>query len=65
VFEASNEAAIQTEEQVLAVAVEVVFGELIHCYKYIGTVIRGQRFLCVHEALRDSLPSRSHTALST
>jgi hypothetical protein len=30
VFEASNEAAIQTEEQVLAVAVEVVFGELIH-----------------------------------
>ena len=30
VFEASYEAAIQTEEQVLAVAVEVVFGELIH-----------------------------------
>ena len=34
VFEASYEAAIQTEEQVLAVAVEVVFGELIHHIQY-------------------------------
>jgi hypothetical protein len=34
VFEASYEAAIQTEEQILAVAVEVVFGELIHHIQY-------------------------------
>ena len=37
----------------------------LHCSKYSGTVIKLQRFLCGFEALRDSLPSRSHTALST
>ncbi len=42
VLEACYELAIGSEDQILAVLLEVVFGELIHCYKYIGTLIRGQ-----------------------
>jgi hypothetical protein len=38
VLEACYELAIGSEEQVHAFLLEVVFGELIHCTKYIGTV---------------------------
>jgi hypothetical protein len=38
VLEACYELAIGSEKQVHAFLLEVVFGELIHCYKYIGTV---------------------------
>jgi hypothetical protein len=31
VLEACNELAIKSEEQILAISVQVVFGELIHC----------------------------------
>jgi hypothetical protein len=41
-LEASYETAIQSIEQILALTVKVVFGELIHCYKYIGTFIKRQ-----------------------
>jgi hypothetical protein len=44
-LEACNELAIGSEEQVLPFPLEVVFGELIHCYKYIGTVNKAQAFL--------------------
>jgi len=44
ILEASNKLAIESEEQIHAFLLEVVFGELIHCTKYSGTFIRGQRF---------------------
>lgn len=42
VLEACHELAVISEDQILAVLLEVVFGELIHCLKYIGTVISCQ-----------------------
>lgn len=55
-LETSHELTIGSEEQVLAVAVEVVFGELIHCCKYIGTLIRRQEHLAPN--LRKQPPSK-------
>ena len=42
ILESSNKLAIGSEDQILAVLDEVVFGELIHCTKYSGTFIQLQ-----------------------
>jgi len=54
IFEACYELAIGSEEQVHAFLLEVVFGELIHCTKYIGTFIDRQ-VLPLQPSCTDSL----------
>jgi len=62
VLEACYELAIGSEDQILAVLDEVVFGELIHCYKYIGTLMCVQAFCSNRQRhpFRERCPGRSH-----
>jgi hypothetical protein len=58
VLEACYELAIGSEKQVHAFLLEVVFGELIHCYKYIGTLIgcQAKSALEGHQLWKMTLP---------